>query len=388
MRIYEHEVKNLLAAKGIPVPGSGLAQSPEQAAETAKGLGGPVALKAQTLVKARGKAGLIRFAESPEQAAAEARDLLAREHRGEKVVALLVEEKVAPDRELYLGVAVDYTSSRPVILACGLGGMDIEQVAAEAPDQVLRLKVSPSMGLTEDQALEVGGFLARTCRAQGPGLTKELTGELGRITLALYDLFVERDLEMVEINPLAVTGDGRVMALDGAAVMDGDALFRQQDLVLPRGQSQEEFDRERDYAARGWSYHRLDGDIGILSSGAGITMAILDLMRMKGGRPANFLDTAQMDRQGIYDAFHIFKDDPALKTVMVNIFAGLNRCDHLAQGIRDFLTEHKPSFKVVVRMIGNLEEEGRKVLREIGIEPIRDLEAAVDKTIAVTESGQ
>ena len=386
MRIYEHEVKSLLAAKGIPIPRSGLARSPEQAEEIALKLGGPVALKAQTLVKARGKAGLIRFADTPEQAAAEARELLGREHQGEKVATLLVEEKVALDRELYLGAAVDYTSSRPVILACGLGGVDIEEVAAQDPDQVLRLKVTPSVGLSQDQALEVGGFLARTCRNPNP--TKELAKELGRITLALYGLFVERDLEMVEINPLAVTKDGRVVALDGAAVMDGDALFRQQDLVLPRGQSQEEFDQEREYAARGWSYHRLDGDIGILSSGAGITMAILDLMRMRGGRPANFLDTAQMDRQGIYDAFHIFKDDPALKTVMVNIFAGLNRCDHLAQGIKDFLTEHKPSFKVVVRMIGNLEEEGRKVLQEIGIEPIRDLEQAVEKTIAVTESGQ
>jgi len=375
MRIYEYEVKDLLDQAGIPTPRRELVQDPAQAQAAAARLGCPVALKAQTLIKARGKAGLIQFADTPQQAGELAASLLAREHHGEKVASLLVEEKLALAGELYLGVVVDYTNCRPVILASRSGGMEIESLAELDPDRLLRLAVSPSQGLTPDQAQVASRFLA----------DGDVAGELAKVVSALYGMFVQRDLEMLEINPLAITKDGQVVALDGAAAMDGDALWRQPELVKPRNQSQEEFEREADFQRRGWSYLGLGGDIGILSSGAGITMAILDLMRMWGGRPANFLDTAQMDRQGIYDAFQIFRDQPGIKTVLVNIFAGLNRCDLLAEGIKDFLGEYKPAFKLVVRMAGNREEEGKRILEEIGVSPIRELEASVHKAIEVTE---
>lgn len=375
MRIYEYEVKDLLDRAGIATPRRELVEDPGQAQAAAARLGCPVALKAQTLIKARGKAGLIQFAGTPQEAAEKAASLLGSEHHGEKVASLLVEEKLELASELYLGVVVDYTNSRPVILASREGGMEIEGLAALDPARILRLAVSPSQGLTPDQAMEAARFLADGDAAK----------ELEQVVSALYGMFVQRDLEMLEINPLVITGDGRVAALDGAAALDGDALWRQAELVKPRNQTKEEFEREGDFRDRGWSYLGLDGDIGILSSGAGITMAILDLMRMWGGRPANFLDTAQMDRQGIYDAFQIFKDQPGIKTVLVNIFAGLNRCDLLAEGIKDFLGEYKPEFKVVVRMAGNREEEGKRILEEIGLSPIRELEAAVHKAIEVTE---
>ncbi|MEW5914330.1 MAG: succinate--CoA ligase subunit beta [Thermodesulfobacteriota bacterium] len=379
MRIYEYEVKDLLGLAGIATPRRELVHDASAAQAAAQRLGGPVALKAQTLIKARGKAGLIQFADTPAQAAERAAALLGRQHHGEKVASLLVEEKLSLAGELYLGIVVDYTNSRPMILASREGGVEVEGLAALDPAKILRLPVSPALGLTPEQAQEAARFLA------GGGAGEGLVAELTKVVAALYSVFVARDLEMLEVNPLALTTGGKVVALDGAAAVDGDALFRQPALARPRNQSPEEFARESDFRDRGWTYLGLDGDIGILSSGAGITMAILDLMRMWGGRPANFLDTAQMDRQGIYDAFQIFKDNPAIKTVLVNIFAGLNRCDHLAEGIKDFLEQHHPKFKLVVRMAGNREEEGKAILEAIGVTPIRELEAAVQKAIEVTE---
>jgi len=379
MCIYEYEVKGLLRQAGIATPRGKLVQDPGQAREAAGELGCPVVLKAQTLVKARGKAGLIQFADSPQEARELAGSLLGRRHHGETVEELLVEERLFLQTEMYLGLAVDYSNCRPLVLASGGGGVEIEELAAQSPERILRLPVSPSQGLLPGQARQVARFLAKGYH--DPSLEEEL----GRVVSAMYTLFVGRDLEMLEVNPLALVPGRGVVALDGAAAVDEDALWRQPDLVRPRNQSQEAFQRERDFRRRGWSYLRFDGDIGILSSGAGITMAILDLMRMWGGRPANFLDTAQMDRQGIYDAFQIFKDDPAIKTVLVNIFAGLNRCDHLAEGIKDFLSEHRPRFQLVVRMAGNREQEGRRILEGIGVTPIGELEAAVRRAIEVTE---
>jgi succinyl-CoA synthetase beta subunit len=379
MRIYEYETKELLSEAGIAIPRSGLAHSPGEAAETASSLGFPVVLKAQTLVKARGKAGLIQFAESPKQAEELAASLLGREHHGETIKTLLVEEKLDLAGELYLGIAVDYTAGVPVVLAGRAGGIEVEETAGAG--LMRKFHVTPSLGLKPEQAGEVALFLA----GDEANSNAELVKQLREVILTLYRLFVERDMEMLELNPLALVPQRGVIAVDGAAVLDGDALWRQPDLVRPRNQTEAEFEQEKDHRNRGWSYLQLDGDIGILSSGAGITMAILDLMRMQGGRPANFLDTAQMDRKGIYDAFQLFKGDAAIKTVLVNIFAGLNRCDHLAEGIKDFLQEFHPDFNLVVRMAGNREEEGKRILEEIGVTPIRELEGAVEKAIEVTE---
>lgn len=380
MRIYEYEAKQMLIQAGIAVPNSDLVTTAAQAGEAASRLDGPVVLKPQTLIKARGKAGLIAFCDTPQEAQQAAQDLLGREHAGEKVRTLLVEQKIALEQEMYLGVAVDYTEGCPVFIASGRGGVEIEDVAQQNPGEILKVAISPSQGLTEDQAAEVTDFLARSL----PGGGEEQAAELERIVTALYGIYTRFDCEMLEVNPLVLSG-GAFLALDAAAAIDEDALFRQAELVRPRGQSEAEFELEKDHRKRGWTFLRMDGDIGILSSGAGITMAILDLMRAGGGRPANFLDTAQMNRQGIYDAFHIFLDDPSIKTVLVNIFAGLNRCDDLALGIKDFLGEYQPPFPVVVRMVGNREDEGREILRGIGVEAIASLEESVQQAIKATE---
>jgi len=276
-------------------------------------------------------------------------------------------------------VVVDYALAQPVVIASPVGGVNIEETARESPDLVSRVAVSPAEGLSPAQAQG----LAEEIAARRPGLDVKA---LRDVILRLYDVFSQYDCEMIEINPLAAAREGSLIALDAAAIIDDEALHLHQDLVRPRGLSEEEYRRQAVYRGKGWNYLPMDGNIGVLSSGAGIAMAILDLMISKGGRPANFLDTTAMDRQGIYDAFTlIFHHDPKIKTVLVNIFAGLNRCDLLAEGIKDYLSQHQPPFQVVVRMIGNRDEEGRQILRGIGIEPIAHLEEAIDRAIAVTE---
>ena len=378
MRVYEYEVKRLLREKGIDVPDSGLARSHEEAADWAEKLGGPVVLKAQTLIKQRGKSGLIAFVDTPKEAAQAAWDMFGREHAGERVESVLVERKLDPQAEIYLGIVIDYALAQPVIIVSPKGGVNIEETAEENPDLIRRLPVSPSKGVTPDQARES----AETVASHLPGLDRDALGE---VILKLYDVFTQYDCEMIEINPLAATKEG-LFALDAAFIVDDEALHLHPDLVKPRGIGEEDFKRQAVFREKGWNYLPMDGNIGVLSSGAGIAMAILDLMIAKGGRPANFLDTTAMDRQGIYDAFTlIFHDDPKIETVLVNIFAGLNRCDFLAEGIKDYLIRHEPHFNVVVRMIGNRDEEGRRMLRDIGVEPIAVLEEAVDRAIAVTE---
>jgi len=379
MRIYENEAKQLLKEKGVSVPASGMAQSPEEVADWASKLGGAVVLKPQTLIKQRGKSGLIAFADNPQEAAQASRGLFGREHAGEKVESILVEEKVDHQAELYLGVVVDYSLAQPVIIVSSIGGVSIEETAKDNPDLVSRLVVSPAEGVSPAQA----EGLAEKIAPRLPGLDVKA---LRDAILSLYGVFSQYDCEMLEINPLAATREGSLIALDAAAIIDDEALHLHQDLIRRRGMSEEEYQQQTRYREKGWNYLPMDGNIGVLSSGAGIAMAILDLMISKGGRPANFLDTTAMDRQGIYDAFTlIFHHDPKIKTVLVNIFAGLNRCDLLAEGIKDYLSQHQPPFKVVVRMIGNRDEEGRKILRGIGIEPIAQLEPAIDQAITVTE---
>ncbi|MCB2190576.1 MAG: succinate--CoA ligase subunit beta [Deltaproteobacteria bacterium] len=380
MRIYEYEAKQLLAQAGVAVPDSELAATAAQAKQATERLACSVVIKPQTMIKARGKAGLIAFVDTPQEAEQAAAQLLGQEHAGEQIQNLLVEAKVDFAQELYLGITVDYTEGCPVFIASREGGVEIESVAQEHPERVIKKAVSPSQGLTSQQAEEIAGFL------YGPqdGLDEAQRAELCRIITALYGVYTKFDCEMLEVNPL-VMASGSFLALDATAAIDEDALFRQADLVRPRGQSDAEYELEKDHRKRGWTFLRMDGDIGILSSGAGITMAILDLMRAGGGKPANFLDTAQMNRQGIYDAFHLFLDDPSIKTVLVNIFAGLNRCDDLALGIQDFMSEYQPSFPVVVRMVGNREDQGREILRQVGIEAIAGLEDSVTQVIEITE---
>ena len=380
MRLYEFEAKQIFAKVGIPVPRGALAKTPEQVRGLVEELKCPIVLKPQTLVKARGKAGLIGFADSPQEAEKLSRSFFGRTHAEERIDTLLVEEKVKLAAELFLGIALDYAKYQPVVIVSPSGGVEIETLAKEQPDLVKKFLVSPGQGLAKKDALDLAQFV---CDYRPETRRKELTADLQQTILRFYETFKTYDCEMAEINPLVFREDFSLIALDGSMAIDDESQFRHPDLVRPRGQTEENFKEEQDFKKRGWTYLRMEGDIGILASGAGLTMSIMDLLTLKGAKPANFLDTAMMNRQGIYDAFQIFHKSADIKVLLVNIFAGLNRCDDLAEGIKDYLTAYKPPFPIVVRMVGNQEAEGRKILESIGITPIASVEEAIDRAISL-----
>jgi succinyl-CoA synthetase beta subunit len=380
MRLYEYEAKRIFEGVGISVPRGVTATSPEQARDLVQPWNGPVVLKPQTLAKQRGKAGLIEFAERPEEMVSLSSTLFGRVHEGERIDTLLVEEKVRLAGELFVGIAIDYAKDQPVFLVSPSGGVEIETLAREKPGLVRKAPLSVSQGLTDEDALALATFLGDQRPETNRG---EWVAGLQRILLSFYGMFRRYDCELAEMNPLGIRDDLSLIALDGAIVIDDEAQFRHPDLVRPRAQTKENFEQEQTYKEKGWTYIQMEGDIGILSSGAGITMAILDLIHLQGGKAANFLDTAQMNRQGIFDAFQIFHHSAGIKALLVNIFAGLNRCDELAEGIRDYVTAYRAPFPIVVRMVGNREKEGKEILEGIGIAPISGLEESVDRVIAM-----
>jgi len=377
MKLYEYEAKEIFQKYGLVIPKGQIVESAENASRFASQIGGQVVIKPQVLTKKRGKAGVIRFASNPDEAFRESQSLLGILHKNERVSGLLVEEKVETAIEFYLGITIDYSFLKPVAITSPFGGVDIEEVAREKPAMVKKVRFSISEGPTEKDLEEQVSIFQPTERL----LMKEVLKKL-------YQVFRQYDAEMVEINPLALSKQGKAVALDGFLNIDDDSLFRHSDLIRPRGKSKEEFEFEQFLKEMKWKYIEMDGDIGILSSGAGITMAILDLISMRGGKTANFLDTAQMDAEGIYKAFSLFSGNTNLKVLLVNIFAGLNRCDDLAMGIKRYLTEQPLRIPVVVRMIGYREEEGKNILREINIEAIRSLEEAVEKVIELSKRGK
>jgi succinyl-CoA synthetase beta subunit len=379
MRLYEFEAKEVFQKYGLAIPKGQIVESAEEARRFASQIGAPVVTKPQVSTKKRGKAGVIRFASSPEEAFRQSQSILGMVLNHEKVSTLLVEEKIEIDKEFYVAMTIDYSSLRPVAIASPFGGVDIEEVAQEKPAMVKKVCFSISKGPIEKDFEELVSIFNQSEQI----LMKEVLAKL-------YRIFRDCDAEMVEINPLALTKHGKVVALDAFLNVDDDSLFRHSDLVKPRGMSQEEFEFEQSLKEKKWKYIEMDpdGEIGILSSGAGITMAILDLIKMRGGRPANFLDTAQMNAEGIYNAFSLFAGNTKLKVLLVNIFAGLNRCDDLAMGIKRYLQEHPLRMPLVIRMIGYREDEGKSILKEINVETIRSLEDSVEKVIQIAKGAR
>jgi succinyl-CoA synthetase beta subunit len=379
MRLYEYEAKEVFQKYGLLIPKGEIVESAEAASRFASTVGGAVVIKPQVSTKKRGKVGAIRFASDPEEAFHQSQSILGMTLYQEKVSTLLVEEKIEIDKEFYIGVTIDYSLLKPVAIASPFGGVDIEEVVQEKPTTVKKIGFSISEGPTEKDFEELVSVFKPTEQV----LMKEVAKKL-------YQVFRQYDAEMIEINPMALTKHGKVVALDAFLNVDDDSLFRHSDLIKPRGISQEEFEFEQSLKEKKWKYIEMDsdGEIGILSSGAGITMAILDLIKMRGGRPANFLDTAQMNAEGIYNAFSLFAGNKKLKVLLVNIFAGLNRCDDLAMGIKRYLQEHPLRMPLVVRMIGYREDEGKSILKEINVETIRSLEDSVEKVIQIAKEAR
>ncbi len=369
MEIHEYQAKALLAGYGVAIPEGGLAYSPEQATYRASEIGGEQwVVKAQIHAGARGRAGGIKVCGHEHEIWQTADDLLGRrlvtEQTGEPgkgVYRLYVEEGVVSEREIYLGFVLDRSSERVMVIASQMGGTEIEAIAASDPDSIVRVNVEPAVGIQAFEAREIAFAL---------GLDSSLISGAVHTMMACYRAFRDLDANMLEVNPLAVTADGRLIALDAKMTFDDNALFRHQEISELRDKSQED-PRERTANDRGLSYVGLDGDIGCIINGAGLAMATMDMIKHAGGMPANFLDIgggASPDR--VLKAFRLVLSDENVRAVLVNIFAGINRCDWVADGIVQALQQLDMEVPVVVRLAGTNATEGLRILAEADVDVI------------------
>jgi succinyl-CoA synthetase beta subunit len=356
MDLYEYQGKELFRRFGIPVSDGRLATSPEEARTAAQELGGQVVVKAQVLTGGRGKAGGIKLADSPEEAESHARAILGMDIRGHVVRKLWIESASDIANEYYLSLTFDRGDKKALFMFTKEGGIDIEEVAAERPEALARLQVDPLEGFQPYQARRL---------IYGAGIEDE--GEqkqVAKIAEQLYAAFIGADAMLCEVNPLIVTPDGEVKALDSKFTVDDNALYRHPDIAEMRDLDayppEERAAREKDV-----TYVKLDGEVGVLGNGAGLVMSTLDVVALAGGRPANFCDLGGGgDAQGVVDALEIITADPQVKSILFNIFGGITRCDEVARGILQALGQLTIDDPIVVRLDGTNAEEGRQLLRE------------------------
>jgi succinyl-CoA synthetase beta subunit len=358
VNLHEYQSKLRFAEFGIPIPRGKVAHSPQQAYEIAKELGSPVVVKAQVLTGGRGKAGGVKLAQTPEEAERHADTILSMEIKGHKVLKVLVDPASVIQKEIYLGITNDRAARKPVIMASAEGGMDIEEVNRIAPEKIIREHIDPFLGLRDYQVRNL---------AYGIELPRDLWKPFMKIAQALYRCYVESDATLAEINPLVIDGEGQLLAVDGKMSIDDNALFRHPDLAEMRDTSAEPEAETRARAA-GLSYIKLDGTIGCMVNGAGLAMATMDMTKLFGGEPANFLDIGGGARaETVAMALRIILSDPNVKAVLLNIFGGITRCDEVARGILAALAEVKVELPMVVRLVGTNEDEGRALLEEARI---------------------
>ena len=370
MKLHEYQAKELLAEYGVPVPAGNIATTPEEAVEAATGIGGAVVVKAQAHTGARGKAGGVKVANSAEEAGTIAQEILGMNlvtnqtgPSGLPVNSVLIEEAIEIDRELYLSVAIDGSAAMPVIIASQEGGMDIEEVAAQRPEAILREYIDPAAGFQ--------GFQARAL-AFGLGLTGDLNRPATSLIESLARAFIESDGSIAEINPVVVTKDGRLLAADAKFSIDDSAMFRQKSLDEKRDRTQEAEKELEAQDAGIQNYIKLDGNIGCLVNGAGLAMSTLDAIKMAGGDAANFLDIGTANSpEAVVSALRIIGTDPDVEAVLVNIFGGLARTDIIAQGVIDAKNQGLIPQPTVVRLAGSNVNEGNELLDKSGLELVR-----------------
>ncbi len=384
MEIHEYQAKELLAEFGVGVGPGGLAYSPEQAVYRAKEIGGEVwAVKAQIHSGARGKAGGIKICKTDDEIWDAADELLGKRlithqtgPQGKVVHRLYIEQGCDIKREIYLAFVLDRAAERVTVVASAEGGIDIEQLAVEKPEAIIKIHVEPAVGLQDFQARELAFAL---------DLPASMTSQAVTTFQGAYRAMRDLDGTMVEINPLVVTGDGRLLALDGKMSFDDNAMFRHAKIAELRDKSQED-PREMQAADRGLSYVGLDGNIGCIINGAGLAMATMDMIQHSGGEPANFLDIgggASAERTA--KAFRLVLADDNVETILVNIFAGINRCDWIAEGVVQAVQKIELGVPLVVRLSGTNVEAGRKIIKDSGLDIIMadTLQEAAEKAVAV-----
>lgn len=366
MKVHEYQAKAMMAKYGIPVPKGEVASTPAEASAITTKLGGKSVLKAQVYAGGRGKAGGIQTADSPKQAEQWAKKLLGTRlvtHQttpeGVPINKLLVEEPISIATQLYLSIVIDSSSRLPVMMASAAGGMDIEEVARDHPEQIIKVRIDPATGFRAFQGRKL---------AYGIGLKQELINPAATLMGNLYRLFEATDCSLAEINPLAVTTKGELLAVDAKLNFDDNADFRHKDLIELRDESQEDQIEVQAKKSGIQNYVKVDGTIGCMVNGAGLAMGVMDQITIAGGRAANFLDIGTANNpERVVNSFRIFMADMSVKAILVNIFGGMAKTDVIAQGIVDAHKQMKIDVPVIVRLAGTNVEEGKRIIKQSGL---------------------
>ena len=376
MKLHEYQSKRVFAQYGVPIPHGEVASSPAEARAIAEKIGKPVVIKSQVLVGGRGKAGGIKLALTPDEAEEVAGHILGMDIKGLTVKKVLVDEAADIRSEIYLGAVLDRSARRVAIMASSEGGVEIEEVAAQTPEKIITVHVHPLLGMQGYQARQL---------AYGIGLPKEHISAFAKIAQSLYRAFVESDASLAEINPLVINGDNQLEAVDGKILLDDSALPRQKQMAAMRDPD-EDSPTETEAREAGLSYIDLDGEIGCMVNGAGLAMATMDIIKLYGGNPANFLDIGGgAGAEKVLAALSIILRDARVKAVLINIFGGITRCDEVANGIVEAIDSLHVDVPIVVRMVGVNEDEGRQILAASNLPSANRLSEAVQMAVAAAK---
>ncbi|MBI4526896.1 MAG: ADP-forming succinate--CoA ligase subunit beta [Deltaproteobacteria bacterium] len=388
MNVHEYQAKEIFQRFGITIPKGRVASTPEEAKGIARELGGTCVIKAQILAGGRGKAGGVKLARNPEEAEQRAREILGKKlithqtgPQGREVRRVLVEEGLNIERELYLGIVLDRSQGRAAFIASVEGGVEIEEVARKTPEKILKEVVDPAVGLLAFQGRRLAYAL---------GLPHQQVGGFVSFVQSLFQVFMELDVSLAEINPLVLTREGKLMALDAKMNFDNNGLFRHPEIASLRDLNEEE-PKEVQASNLGLSYIALDGNIGCMVNGAGLAMATMDIIKLYGGEPANFLDVGGgATRDNVTEAFKILLSDDRVKGVLVNIFGGIMRCDVIAQGVVEAARKTKVTVPLVVRLQGTNVDLGRKILSESGLAiiPAETMAEAAEKIVGAVRNSK
>ncbi len=379
MKLHEYQSKRVFARYGVPIPPGKVATTPEEVEAIAREFGGPVAVKAQVLVGGRGKAGGIKLARTPGEAREVAQAILSMTIKGLPVRKVLVDPAVDIAQEIYLGITNDRAAKRPVLMASSEGGVDIEEVARRSPEKIAKVHIHPLLGLQGYQVRDV---------ALRIDLPREHWKAFTKVAFGLWQAYQASDATLAEINPLVITGQGEMLALDGKMIVDDNALYRHPDLAEMRDLDAED-PTEIEARKYGLSFIKLDGNIGCMVNGAGLAMATMDIIKLYGGEPANFLDIGGgANAEKVAAAFRLILSDPKVKAVLINIFGGITRGDEVARGILQAMEEVKPQVPMVVRLVGTNAEEGLALLKDADMLTAQTLAEAAQKAVAVAKGGE
>ena len=379
MKLHEYQSKQIFSKYDIPIPSGRVAANAAEAKQITEELGGRVVIKSQVLIGGRGKAGGIRLAKSPQEAEELSTQILGMEIRGLPVRKILVDEAVSIETEIYLGITNDRAERKPVIIGSSAGGVEIEQVAKETPEKIVKVHIDPLLGLRDFQARDL---------AAGIDLPRKYWPTFGQIARGLWHAYLDNDATLAEINPLVITSQNRLLAVDGKMVLDDNALFRHPELTEMRDLDVEP-ESETEARKYSLSFIKLDGQIGCMVNGAGLAMATMDIIKLHGGAPANFLDIGGgASSEKVSAALRIILSDPNVKAVLFNIFGGITRGDKVARGIINALQEVETDVPMVTRLAGTNAEEGRQILSDANMITAETLVDAAKKAIAASKGGK